>query len=412
MGPADILGFDPASESFLTWPYPDYERLRAQGPIHQTLGGLWVVTGHAECTRILRDPRFGHGTRVASGLSDGRESRMEGSSRGLSFIFMDPPDHTRLRAVVSRAFTPRSVEDLRAFVRARAEELVARMLAGPKPDIIAGLARPLPTLTVCHLLGIPDVDLDRVGQWSRVIGRSLDPEVLLPGDVVTGFRAALAELSEYAGALVSERARDRRQDLISHMLAAAERDRLSGREIVELCVLLLVAGSETTVNLIGNGMFALLRHPEQAMLIRQDRQLIKNAVQELLRYDSPSQMTFRVAMEDAVVDGHLIERGRPVMVLLAAANRDPLVFDNPDVLDVTRPSSAQHLSFSQGLHFCLGAALAQVEAEIAISVLLRRELRLLPDNPPRNPNLVLRGLTELRVAEHGAAIGLPLARST
>lgn len=404
MGPIDVLGFDPASESFLAWPYPDYERLRERGPIHQTPGGLWVVTGHAECTQILRDPRFGHNTRVASGLSDGEETRMEGSSRGLSFIFMDPPDHTRLRAVVAKAFTPRSVEGLRASVQATTEYLIKQMFSGPAPDIIADLARPLPTITMCNLLGIPDADQERIKDWSAVIGRSLDPELLLPGDIVASYRAAMGEIGGYVRTLVRERASDRRQDLISHMLAAGEGDSPSQQEIVELCVLLLVAGSETTVNLIGNGMLALLRHPEQITLIRKDRQLVKNAIHELLRYDSPSQMTFRVAMEDVVVDGHLISRANPVMLLLAAANRDPLVFHDPEVLDVTRRSSAQHLSFSQGLHFCLGAALAQLEAEIALSALLCHDLRIVTGNPPRKPNLVLRGLSELRVAEQNATV--------
>jgi cytochrome P450 len=400
----DVLGFDPASESFLTWPYPDYERLRNQGPMHQTPAGLWVVTGHAECTQILRDLRFGHNTRVASGLSGGEESRMEGSSRGLSFIFMDPPDHTRLRAVVAKAFTPRSVGELRASVQATADGLIGQMLSGSDPDIMADVARPLPTITMCNLLGIPDADQARIGRWSGVIGRSLDPELLLPAEVVTNFRAAIAEVAEYVRALVRARASERRPDLISHMLAAEEGDRLGRQEIVELCVLLLVAGSETTVNLIGNGMLALLRHPQQITLIRKDPKLIKNAVFELLRYDSPSQMTFRVAMEDAEVAGHAIARGSPVMLVLAAANRDPRVFDHPDVLDVTRQSSMQQLSFSQGLHFCLGAALAQVEAEIALSSLLRHDLRMVADHPPRKPNLVLRGLAELRVAEHNVAV--------
>lgn len=400
----DVLGFDPASESFLTWPYPDYERLRNQGPMHQTPAGLWVVTGHAECTQVLRDLRFGHHTRVASGLSGGEDSRMEGSSRGLSFIFMDPPDHTRLRAVVAKAFTPRSVGELRASVQATADGLIGQMLSGPDPDIMADVARPLPTITMCNLLGIPDADQDRIKRWSGVIGRSLDPELLLPAEVVTSFRTAIGEVAEYVRTLVGARASERRPDLISHMLAAEEGDRLGRQEIVELCVLLLVAGSETTVNLIGNGMLALLRHPEQITLIRKDPKLIKNAVFELLRYDSPSQMTFRVAMEDAEVAGHAITRGSPVMLVLAAANRDPRVFDNPDVLDVTRQSSMQQLSFSQGLHFCLGAALAQVEAEIALSSLLRHDLRMVADHPLRKPNLVLRGLAELRVAEHNVAV--------
>jgi cytochrome P450 len=396
----DIIGFDPSDADFLRWPYPHYARVSESGFLQRTPVGLWIATGHAECVEILRDTRFGHRGRVASGLSAEETSRMEGSSRGLSFIFMDPPDHTRLRGLVSKAFTPRAVERLRSTTQEITERLLSKAIAQGTFDLIAEIARPIPTAVIGAILGTPADDLAEIEKWSGAMSRSLDPEFLLPEETVRDYGVAMTELTAYIREVIELRRRTPDDSLISDLIRAAESaDRLlSDVEVVELCVLLLVAGAETTINLIGNGALALLQNQEQLGLLRSRPDLIPGAIGELLRYDSPSQMTFRFAKEDVEVAGNVVKGGDPVMLLLAAANHDPRVFADPGTLDVTRAESDRHLSFSQGLHFCLGALLAKMEATVVFEHLVGAgHLELADDAPPYKDNLVLRGLARLPV---------------
>jgi cytochrome P450 len=316
-------------------------------------------------------------------------------------LFQDPPDHTRLRGLVSKAFTPRAVEILRNEIAGIVEQLLDKVKGEQTFDLMATLAYPLPVLVICELLGVAEQDRYRFGAWSRALGEGFDnmsnqdPEVLRRGN------EAAAGLTEYFLELVEARRKEPRDDLLSGMIAAEEKgDRLSEDELLATCVLLFFAGHETTVNLIGNGTLALLRNPDQAELLRKRPELLPNAVEELLRYDSPVQRTGRTVISDVEIGGLSLHPGQRVNLLIGAANRDPRQFPDPDRLDVTRGNAAQHLSFASGIHYCVGAPLARLEAQLAIGALLRRypHLRVATDRPRWRRTFVLRGLESLPVA--------------
>jgi unspecific monooxygenase len=311
----------------------------------------------------------------------------------------DPPDHTRLRGLVSKAFTPRVVEGLRPRVQQIVDGLLDQNAARGSMELIEDFAYPLPVTVICEMLGVPVEDHETFKGWSREMARSLDPEEFLPQDVVERRQRAIESFSEYFSRLIEERRARPRDDLLSALIAAEEAgDKLTGPELLAICILLLVAGHETTVNLIGNGTLALLRHPEQLQKLRDDPSLARSAVEEFLRYDPPVQFTGRVALADMEIGGHVLSKGQQAMLLLASANRDPEVFAEPDRLDITRREN-RHLSFGHGIHFCLGAPLARVEGEIAFSGLVRRfeGLHLLTEAPEYKENIVLRGLASLPV---------------
>ncbi|WP_433329750.1 cytochrome P450 [Spirillospora sp. CA-294931] len=384
---AAILGFDPFAPAFRADPYAQYRQL---GTLGRTPAGLWVTTSHRLCERVLRDPRFGH--RPETGGIWGEEPRRR------SFLLLDPPDHTRLRRLVSKAFTPRLVERLRP----RVEELVDELLDGltGRADVIASLAYPLPVRLISELLGVPPEDRDRFKGWSDALARGLDPEFLLPDADVARRHEARVEFTTYFRALAARRREEPEDDLLSALVAVSDGgDVLSEPELLATCVLLLVAGHETTVNLIGNGALALLRHPDQLAWFREHPEAAPAAVEELLRYDPPVQLSTRSALEDVELDGTKIALGEPILLLTGAANRDPEVFDEPERLDLTRYTrdAPRHLAFGSGIHFCLGAPLARLEGEIALRRLFEREVALDETPPAYRDNLVLRGLAELRV---------------
>jgi cytochrome P450 len=388
-----ILGFDPFAPEFHTDPYAHYRKLRTGGPLQRTPGGLWLSPSFEVCSRILRDSRFGHGdgTDVPASATSARPPR-----RVRSFLVLDPPEHTRLRRLVSRAFTARLVERLRP----RVESLVDDLLAGlhGEVDLIAALAHPLPVIVISEMLGVPTADQDRFTAWSDALARGLDPDFLVPDDELERRDRARAEFGAYFRELAARRRASPGDDLLSALVAIEE---LSEDDLLATCILLLVAGHETTVNLIANGTLALLRSPDQLAWFRANPGSATTAVEELLRYDPPVQLSARVALEDAEVAGQLIRRGEAVMLLLGAANRDPEVFTDPDRLDLTRwvDESPRHLAFGQGIHFCLGAPLARIEGQIALTALVRRGISPVPDGLRYRyrDNLILRGLAELPV---------------
>ncbi|WP_329245533.1 cytochrome P450 [Actinoallomurus sp. NBC_01490] len=384
-GVRDVLGFDPFAPEFSADPYAHYRELRAGGPLIRTPGGLWLSTSFAVCTQVLRDPRFGHGDDELSG----RPPR-----RARSFLTLDPPEHTRLRRLVSRAFTARLVERLRPRVSAIVDDLLARL--DGEVDLIAGLAHPLPVIVISEMLGVPPEDEDRFKDWSDALARGLDPDFVVPPDELTYRDRAREEFGDYFRELAARRRAAPGDDLLSGLVAIEE---LSEDDLIATCVLLLVAGHETTVNLIANGTLALLRSPDQLAWFRANPGEAPAAVEELLRYDPPVQLSARVALEDAEVAGQRIGRGEAIMLLLGAANRDPEVFTDPDRLDLTRwlTEAPRHLAFGQGIHFCLGAPLARVEGQIALTALMRRDVALLPGPLRYKDNLILRGLAELPV---------------
>jgi cytochrome P450 len=310
-------------------------------------------------------------------------------------LLRNPPDHTRLRALAHKAFTPRSVARLRETIQQITDGLLDQVQDSGEMELIADLAYPLPVTVICEMLGIPAADQDAFHQWSNAIARSLD---LTDVEAVYN-RAAVAaeEMTGYLDGLVAERRRRPQQDLLSALVAAEEAgDRLSKEELFATCALLLIAGHETTINLIGNGTYALLQHSEQWEKLKAEPGLVGTAVEELLRYDSPVQLTSRMVLQDMEYEGFTFPRGSSVAFLLGAANRDPDQFPAPQQLDITRVNN-RHLAFGGGIHYCLGAPLARLEGEIAFTTLARRMpgLRLATDEVVYNDNYALRGLAAL-----------------
>jgi cytochrome P450 len=398
MATTEVL-FNPFQPEFHADPYPFYRRLREQDPVHQSPMGFWVLTRYDDCVAVLRDQRFGR-EEFQQMLTAVYGDDTEKPTLPRSMLFRDPPDHTRLRGLVSKAFTPRTIEVMREHIQGIVDRLLGRALAQGGMDVIEDLAYPLPVTVICEMLGVPVDDHASIRSWSADIARSLDA-IGLPSDqsIVDRGRVSRRALADYFRALLPERRADPRPDLLSGLLAAEEQgDKLTEPEIIAMCLLLFIAGHETTVNLIGNGLLALLRHPDQMARVQGDAALIPNAIEELLRYDSPVQRTARIANADVDLAGRRVARGTMVVTALGAANRDPAQFAEPDRLDVTR-RDIRHISFGYGIHFCLGAPLARVEGQLALGTLLRRApgLALAETSPEWRESSVLRGLKRLRV---------------
>jgi pimeloyl-[acyl-carrier protein] synthase len=379
-------------------PWPTYDRMRAEDPVWRNDLGEWVMTRHRDCEAVLRDPRFSSNPvhrDVPTGPGDLAPLLAEADAHVL--LFMDPPDHTRVRGLVSKAFTPRTVERLRPRIQALVDSILDQAADRGGLDVVADLGFELPVTVICELLGVPLADRDQFAGWSSDASRLLDG-VMTEEEMQRGMVAAMSFFN-YFGALFDERRAHPGEDLISALLAAEEAgDRLSPEELSSIVVLLFIAGHETTMNLIGNGALALLRQPDQLVRWRQDPSLDVAAVEELLRFDPPAHITGRTATVDIEVGGQLFTRGTPVVTLVAAANRDPARFADPTRLDVGRADN-HHLAFSQGMHYCLGAALARLEGQIALGSLIRRfpDVELAAE-PVHRDHFVLRGLRELQVS--------------
>jgi cytochrome P450 len=376
-------------------PYPTYRALREADPVHRRpFMGAWVLTRYRDVASVLRDDRMSADGTRASGYEELQEA-----PGPRSMLVVDPPHHTRLRALVSKAFTPRAVERLRPRIEVLVAGALERAAVRGGLELVDELAYPLPVTVIAEMLGVPPEDWPRFRGWSRALVANLDP---LSGrdaaQVATALQARQA-LGRYLSGIIDRRRLEPGEDLISGLLAVEETgDVLTQAELVVMANLLLVAGHETTVNLITNGTLALLQHGQQLALLREQPELIQPAVEELLRWDSPVQLTARVAMEELDLAGHRVRRGESVLALLGAANRDPDQFAEPDRVDITRTPNP-HLSFGRGIHFCLGAPLARLEAQIAIAGLVARFPRLrLAGAPERGPTVTLRGLTRLPLA--------------
>ncbi len=393
-----MQSFNPMDPEFLADPYPTYHRLRAEDPVHHSPLGFWVLTRYEDVSAVLRDPRFIKEPLAA--LVAARFGAEVPRGVGLSMLDRDPPDHTRLRSLVSKAFTPRVVEGLRPRIQQIVDGLITRAQAAGSMDVIEEFAYPIPVNVICEMLGVPVEDHERFKGWSLDIARGLD-SIWLPQDSEVPRRSAAARhaISDYFRGLIAERRASPRGDLLSALITAEEAgDKLNEEELLATCILLLIAGHETTVNLIGNGVLALLRHPSELRRLRETPGLITSAVEELLRYDGPVQRTARVASADATIGSRTIRKGEMVMPFIGAADRDPAQFPDPDRLDLTR-SDNRHIAFGWGIHFCLGAPLARVEGQIALDMLVRRlpRLELVTDRPEYRQSLTLRGLKTLPV---------------
>jgi hypothetical protein len=393
--------FDPLSPDFIRDPYPHYERLRTADPMYLNTHGAFVTSRHADVSLVMRDRRFGKDFVERTIRRYGPKIMDEPIFRSMShwMLQQDPPDHSRLRGLVVKAFTARRIEDMRPRIQEIVDQTIDAVADKGHMDLIEDFAFRLPVTIICDMLGIPEEHREVFYKGSRDGGRILDP-VPMSAQEIAAANATGGMARMYFEQLFEMRRRNPGDDLITQLIQAEEAgDKLTNEEMTANIILLFGAGHETTVNLIGNGLLALHRNPDQLALLKANPSLMSNAIEEFLRYDSSVQMTGRVALEDVGdIGGKLIAKGASVLCLLGSANRDPAVYpDRPDRLDVTRPN-VKPLSFGGGIHFCLGAQLARLEAGVAISTLLRRLPGLKlddPENPEWRPTFVLRGLKQL-----------------
>jgi cytochrome P450 len=396
--------FDFRDPAFLADPYPVFRKLRASAPVFKAPLGRRFLTAYDDVAALLRDRRFGKGYDDPESLVRrfGPTAMQEPAVIELTHMMLmsDPPDHTRLRGLVTKAFTARRIEALRANIQVLTGRLLDKVVSLGRMDAIRDLAYPLPVLVICELLGIPEPDRAHFVTGSSSGGALLNPVPPTRAELDSA-NAGTVRSSTYFEALFEQRRQDPRDDLITQLVQAEEAgDRLTTAELRANVSLLFAAGHETTVNLIGNGLYQLLKHPDQWQILRDDPSTIPNAIEEILRFDPPVQAVARTVLEPVELSGMALERHDMVISLLGAANRDPAIFIDPERLDVTR-KDLRPLSFGGGIHFCLGAQLARIEAAVVFETVLRRlpNLRLAdPDHPKWRPSFVLRGLTELPVA--------------
>lgn len=383
-------------------PYPLYARLR-ETPVALQEDGTYVVSTYREIVALLHDPRIssderkstrGAGALVASGklASEGRESSPP-------FIFLDPPDHDRLRRLVMHQFTPDRIEGMRDRVVQLVDRLLDVQADRGQLDIVDDLAYPLPVTVICELLGVPREDEPRFHRWATALARSLDPAQGMSDAEVQQAAQAVVQMGEYVGGLIAARRAQPADDLLSGLVAGNDpAGRMNERELLVTMMLLLVAGHETTVNLITNGMLTLLRHPDVLDRLRRDPDLVITTVEEVLRYEPPVQFRTRTTLANVEIAGVTIPKGATVVLLLASGSRDPARFPDPDRFDPDRVDN-EHLGFGRGIHYCVGAPLARIEAQVALSTLARRLVApcLAADPPPYRENASLRGPQHLIV---------------
>jgi cytochrome P450 len=397
------VSFNPFEPGFFDDPYRQYALLRDRDPVHHSPLEVWILFRYDDVVRVLRDPSLSVQIDNAAPTARTRmfleQAPAEAQERGAhSILNIDPPDHTRLRRLVSKAFTPKTVQGLRPRIEVLVDEALDAMAVRGHADVISDLAFPLPFTVISEMLGMPESNRDEVRGWSHTLTKTLDP-ILTPEEVQAALAAADNMLAHVQHVLAWKRDHPA-DDLLTGLLAAEdEGDRLTEEELLDQVILLYVAGHETTVNLIGNAMLALLGHPDELAHLRLDAELDGGAVEELLRYDSPVQFSRRITLDELDVDGTTIPAGSFVLTCLGSANHDPRRWGpKANALDLTRPDAGQHMSFGNGIHHCLGSSLARVEAQVAICSLVRRFPRLAPTGAPqRNGRVVLRGLESLPV---------------
>jgi cytochrome P450 len=395
--------FNPFEPGFFEDPYRQYAALREHDPVHRSPLEVWVLFRYDDIVRTLRDASLS--VQIDNALPTARTKMFAEQAPGEvergshAMLNIDPPDHTRLRRLVSKAFTPKMVNGLRPRIQTLVDDALATMAARGEADVIGDLAFPLPFTVISEMLGMPDGNRDEVRGWSHTLTKTLDP-ILSPEDVEASLAAADNMMGHIQSVLAWKRDHPA-DDLLTGLLAAEEEgDRLSEMELLDQVILLYIAGHETTVNLIGNATLALLGHPDQLARLRSDPDLDAGAIEELLRYDSPVQFSRRITTADLDVDGTTIPAGTFTLTCLGSANHDEARWGpTVDELDLTRADAGQHMSFGNGIHHCLGSSLARTEAQIAIGTLVRRFPDLeLAGEPERNGRVVLRGLESLPVA--------------
>lgn len=390
--------YNPANRSD---PYPIYQEIRQRGRLHIPENHCIVVSSYQDCDEVLRHPSSSSdrmkSTPAQQQISEGAVARPLGPP---GFLFLDPPDHTRLRGLVSKAFVPKVVRALEPDITKLVDDLLDKAADAGEFEVIADLAYPLPVAVICRLLGVPLEDEPEFSKASALLAQSLDP--FQGDDDSEQFEQRMAAgrwLRQYLRDLIERRRSDPGDDLMSALVRVEEAgDQLTEDEIVATCNLLLIAGHETTVNLIANAVLAMLRQPEQWAALVAEPSRVAAVVEETLRYDPPVQLAARTALDDMVIGDSTIPKGDVIMLLLAASHRDPAMFDRPDVFDPDR-ETIRHLGFGRGPHFCLGAPLARLEAAVALTAVTKRfpQARLAAE-PEYKPNLTLRGMARLEVA--------------
>ncbi|WP_328412310.1 cytochrome P450 [Streptomyces violaceus] len=404
MAAAFDLAFDPWDPAFLADPYPAYAELRAKSRVHYyEPTNQWLVPHHADVSALLRDRRLGRTyqhrfTHEEFGrTAPPQEHEPFHTLNDHGMLDLEPPDHTRIRRLVSKAFTPRTVERLKPYVRGLADDLASALVAAGGGDLLKDVAEPLPVAVIAEMLGIPESDRTPLRPWSAdICGMyELNPSEETAAKAVR----ASAEFSDYLRELIAARRKEPGDDLISGLIEAHdEGDRLTEQEMISTAVLLLNAGHEATVNSTVNGWYALFRNEAQLAALRADHTLVPSAVEELMRYDTPLQLFERWVLDEIEIAGTTIPRGAEIALLFGSANHDPAVFTAPDRLDLTRTDNP-HISFSAGIHYCIGAPLARIELAASMTALLEKAPALrLAEEPRRKPNFVIRGLEGLSVA--------------
>jgi cytochrome P450 len=390
---------DLANPAVLPDPYPVLAGLRAASPFAELDGAFVVVGRHADCSAVLRDPRASSQRDTSLVAPRGPARRRERPS----FLSLDPPDHTRLRRLASKAFTARTIARLEPRIRAVTGELLGAAAAAGQLEVVSQLAYPLPVRIISEMLGVPVEDHPRFAGWSARLAHSLQPgfgiDLAEAEARAAGAQTASDEFADYFRELIAVRRAHPTEDLLSEMISAEDAgQKLTEDELIATCILLLVAGHETTVGLISNAILALLRHPSQLALLQDDPSLAAGAVEETLRYDAPVQMTGRVARDGMQIGNLFLRDGALILLLLAATGRDPDAFADPDMFDIRR-GATNHLAFAAGPHFCLGAPLARLEAAIALQEFATRLAapELDEDALRYKPNLNLRGPDQLVV---------------
>lgn len=397
------VGLNPFAPGYFEDPYAQYRDLRERAPVHHNPIGPWTVTRYEDCARVLRDPRVSvedHNAAFDPRTEMVEAAGYERSERGTRAILnLDPPDHTRIRRLAQQAFTPRRVDRLHARIQDLVDEMLDGVESDGAMDLIRDLAFPLPFAVISEMLGMPETDRDQLREWSHTLIKTLEP-IVMP-DEFPAILEAGDHLTEHVQAAIEWKRREPADDLLSALIAAEEEgDRLSPAELYDQVVLLYLAGHETTVNLIGNGTLALLRHPDQLARLVATPELIGNAVEELLRFDSPVQFSRRITLSDLELGGQQIPARSFVFTCLGGANHDPQHFGpTAECLDLERRDAPHHLSFGGGIHHCLGAVLARAEARAAIGTLVRRFPNVaLQGDPPWNGRVVLRGVDALPIS--------------
>lgn len=391
---------------FITNPYTAYSYLRATAPVHwigNFRNGAWVVTRYADVLAGLHDPRLSsqRSHNLTAALPSGAQSEFETFNRIFSkwMLFLDPPEHSRIRKLLNKEFTPNMIQRMRPRIQQVVDSLLEDVAVKSEIEFMTEFANPLPVRVIAEMLGIPAADQREFQIWSDDLA-SFFGNATSPVEMARRAQDSLISLTEYFRNLLPERRAHKGDDLVSLLLRVEEEgEMLSGEELLAQCTLLLVAGHETTRNLLGNGMLALLQHPDQFAKLKENPELINSAVREFARFDSPVQFSGRAATEDFTWHDQEIKKGQTVILLLASANRDPDKFSEPERLDILRDEGIP-LSFGHGTHFCIGAALAHTEAEIAFTTLLERtsDLKLLGNVPAWRSNLSFRGLSRLPIS--------------